>query len=62
MFFGGTISRHGIALKHLETARKLAMEIGLDDEHPQVIEIKAQITSITEQTLTSSISKHEIDK
>jgi tetratricopeptide (TPR) repeat protein len=51
------LDEYGIALEHLETAKKLATEIGLDDEHPQVIEIKTQITSIIEQALTSSISK-----
>ena len=45
------LDEYGIALKHLDTARKLATEIGLDHEHPQVIEIETQITSIREQTL-----------
>ena len=49
------LNEYGIALKHLEIARKLATEIGLDHNHSQVTEIDTQITSIREQIINGLI-------
>lgn len=40
------LNKYRLASKHLEIARTLAADLGISDEHPQMIEIQSQIATI----------------